>query len=210
MIYFQSLSPWKTDSGRLKQGIEIKRKYENYKIRWRLCQLLMHLKMEKIDASLSEKWFKSLCAGSSLVLSKRFSYQNNWRALYFCDTPVCFGQDVGRIVNVLSKKNCHLSGYIQFAVNAKKQSTVFGCWFRMNQYKFFTEVVALKSQDCTFQYTIGSVQKTERFRTYWRGFFDRFKSQWENFLISLVHVCCGFPLFLDALASLDFKLWVSE
>ena len=94
MIYFQSLSPWKTDSGRLKQGIEIKRKYENYKIRWRLCQLLMHLKMEKIDASLSEKWFKSLCAGSSLVLSKRFSYQNNWRALYFCDTPVCFGQDI--------------------------------------------------------------------------------------------------------------------
>ena len=106
MIYFQSLSPWKTDSGRLKQGIEIKRKYENYKIRWRLCQLLMHLKMEKIDASLSEKWFKSLCAGSSLVLSKRFSYQNNWRALYFCDTPVCFGQDV-------SLTYCPLSMYYQ-------------------------------------------------------------------------------------------------
>ena len=77
MIYFQSLSPWETDSGRLKQGIEIKRKYENYKNRWLLCQLLMYFKMEEIDASLSEKWFKSLCEGSSLVLSKRFSQQNN-------------------------------------------------------------------------------------------------------------------------------------
>ena len=77
MIYFQSLSPGETDSGRLKQGIEIKRKYENYKNRWRLCQLLMHLKMKEIDASLSEKWFKSLCEGSSLVLSKKFSDQNN-------------------------------------------------------------------------------------------------------------------------------------
>ena len=77
MIYFQSLSPWETDSGRLKQGIEIKRKYENYKNRWLLCQLLMYFKMEEIDASLSEKWFKSLREGFSLVLSKRFSDQNN-------------------------------------------------------------------------------------------------------------------------------------
>ena len=48
MIYFQSLSPWETDSGRLKQGIEIKRKYENYKNRWLLCQLLMYFKMEEL------------------------------------------------------------------------------------------------------------------------------------------------------------------
>ena len=112
----------------------------------------------------------------------------------------------------MSKKNCHLSEYIQFAVNAKKQSTVFSCWFRMNQYKFFTEVVARKSQDCTFQYTIGSVEKTERFRTNWRGFFDRFKSQWENFLIGLVHVCCHFPLnLLKALLLLSFftELFIS-
>ena len=87
-----------------------------------------------------------------------------------------------------------------------QNSKVFGCWFKMNQYKFFREVVELKSQYCTFQYTIGSVQKTERFRTNWRGFFDWFKSQWENFLISLVHVCCGFPLnLLWALLLLSFS-----
>ena len=77
MIYFQSLSPWETDSGRLKQGIEIKRKYVKFKNRWRLCQLLMYFKMEEIDASSSEKWFKSLCAGSSSVLSKIFPDQSN-------------------------------------------------------------------------------------------------------------------------------------
>ena len=127
MIYFQSLSPWETDSGRLKQGIEIKRKYENYKIRWRLCQLLMHLKMEKIDASLSEKWFKSLCAGSSLVLSKRFSYQNNWRALYFCDTPVCFGQDVSlTYCQCIVKKELSLVRI--YSVRCERKKAKYSIW----------------------------------------------------------------------------------
>ena len=109
MIYFQSLSPWETDSGRLKQGIEIKRKYENYKNRWLLCQLLMYFKMEEIDASLSEKWFKSLCEGSSLVLSKRFSNQYNWRACSFWHTCPLW---TGCATNILSmycqkhRKNC--------------------------------------------------------------------------------------------------------
>ena len=161
MIYFQSLSPWETDSGRLKQGIEIKRKYENYKIRWRLCQLLMHLKMEKIDASLSEKWFKSLCAGSSLVLSKRFSYQNNWRALYFCDTPACFGQDMSpTYCQCIVKKELSLVRI--YSVRCERKKAKYSIWLLIQNeptiHKFSTEVVALKSQDCTFQYTIGSVQ----------------------------------------------------
>ena len=32
MIYFQSLSPWETDFGRLKQGFEIKRKYVKFNV----------------------------------------------------------------------------------------------------------------------------------------------------------------------------------